>query len=160
MNIAFNNISVLKADDFVYLPQLRSLNISHSQITHIELGALSSFTRLDMLDLSNNRLKRIDFGLFIPSLDLTPLYLEGNDIVFPNLMSLAITSKASHWPYARRFLEFLMKNCEVIHANPTTNMTKARGQQNLQVQQRKSTIRETVQIIHPNSTSKLNCRCR
>lgn len=110
LNIAFNNISVLKADDFVYLPQLRSLNISHSQITHIELGALSSFTRLDMLDLSNNRLKRIDFGLFIPSLDLTPLYLEGNDIVFPNLMSLAITSKASHWPYARRFLEFLMKN--------------------------------------------------
>ena len=83
-----NSLSVLAPDIFQGLDQLLVLNISHNEVSNEWLTSttFSSLVRLVALDVSFNKLTRLDQSLFAGMTSLQVLYLKQNQIhtVAPN----------------------------------------------------------------------------
>lgn len=81
LDLAFNRIDLVRTGDFVHLQHLELLNLSNCRVRGLESGSMSPLRKLNVLDLSSNRLRRIDFGLFLPSFrNLWALHLNGNQL--------------------------------------------------------------------------------
>nr|XP_032832845.1 platelet glycoprotein V-like [Petromyzon marinus] len=102
LDLGFNSISLLHADDLRWLLELRTLNLSKNQMTEVSSGFLRGSRRLRRLLMSANRLMSVagifpeDLGL-LEALDLRSNYLSklpaGN---FANLTSLLLLNVADN----------------------------------------------------------------
>lgn len=110
-----NPIGNLKVDTFAYLSDLENLNLRRTNISSIILGTFSHQHRLVGLDLSENSLKYLDFGLFFPILQyLQSLRLSGNELtdlsgfrnsLFPSLIQLDIKNNRFNCTYLKKFMD-------------------------------------------------------
>ncbi|XP_032832764.2 podocan-like [Petromyzon marinus] len=99
LDLGFNSISLLHADDLRWLLELRTLNLSKNQMTEVSLGFLRGSRRLRRLLMSANRLMSVagifpeDLGL-LEALDLRSNYLSklpaGNFANFTSLLLLNV----------------------------------------------------------------------
>lgn len=88
--------------------------MAHTNLTKIELGTFSYTRGLIDLDLSENQLTQLDFGLFLPAFRyLETLYLDGNQLtdmegftneLFPRLNSLGIANNNFNCSYLKHFM--------------------------------------------------------
>jgi Leucine-rich repeat (LRR) protein len=74
------NITLLKKDSFVILPELEGLGLEWCGIRTIELGAFNGLTALTELSIGNNEISEIIPGTFQNIISLVVLNLEGNRI--------------------------------------------------------------------------------
>ncbi|XP_073529436.1 leucine-rich repeat neuronal protein 4 [Phyllobates terribilis] len=97
LNLSFNNITVIRDQDVVFLPKLRILSLSHNRIKEIH-WKIHVLAGLESLDLSNNQLSVVPKCLTLKN--LTRLSLAGNPILlihpfafssFPNLVWLNLS---------------------------------------------------------------------
>ncbi|XP_055306102.1 chaoptin-like [Sitodiplosis mosellana] len=101
LDVSFNYVGKLDVKTFQRFTNLQFLNLSHTNLSNFGFNTFYHQTKLRSLDLSYNQLKKVDFTLFVRSfLDLTHLYLEGNNlseiktitaVVFPKLSILAVS---------------------------------------------------------------------
>lgn len=116
LNLSFNNFNFeLYRGTFAHLMNLEHLNLKNTSISGIELGAFSFQSKLISLDLSENNLPTLDFGLFLPILrDLQSLNLAGNQIrrldgfdnaLFPQLNLLDLRNNLFDCAYLKIFMK-------------------------------------------------------
>ena len=79
LDLSGNKISKILADgSFQNLPNLRTLDLSNNRIGKIETGSFDGATNLHSLDLKQNELSHIEKGVFDPLKNLTFLELREN----------------------------------------------------------------------------------
>lgn len=137
LDLSFNRIDSLGAGDFVHLQWLEHLNLSHSCVESMAIGSMSPLWKLGTLDLSNNRLKAINFDIFLPSFRfLSALHLDGNrlselngrfDVLFPQLAELMLAHNRFNCTYLATFLATFAGNHQAIFANAATVDTNIGG---------------------------------
>lgn len=114
LDASFNFIGKLNAKTLKRLSNLQFLNLSHTNLSNFGFNTFYSQNRLTKLDLSFNRLKKVDFTLFVRNFKgLNTLSLEGNDLTeidsvtrfnFPRLTVLAISKNRFSCRYLAYFL--------------------------------------------------------
>jgi Leucine-rich repeat (LRR) protein len=83
LRINFNIfLRTLKNDSFVYFPRLRSLDVSHNQITSLSLLVLYPLKNLHILKLDHNKLQDLETGLFSSQRRLRSLSLSYNELQY------------------------------------------------------------------------------
>ncbi|XP_031637798.1 toll-like receptor 6, partial [Contarinia nasturtii] len=117
LDLSFNSIGNLNVEIFAFMPNLERLNLRHTKMTSIQLGTFSHQHKLISLDLSENHLKEVNFGLFMPVMhDLKILRLGGNQLshlngfrnaLFPELTLLDIMNNAFNCSYLQHFMEII-----------------------------------------------------
>lgn len=128
LELANNEIGEVRVGDFLRLGHLKKLNLSHSQLTHIELGALAPITlQLVELDLSDNQFKEINFDGFLASMpNLQLLRLNGNQLteldddfsqLFPQLNELLVSGNKFNCTYLGQFVRSLDSRSAAVNAN-------------------------------------------
>ena len=75
------NIASLKAGDFAGLVTLKTLYISHNQLTVLPEGLFEKLSKLKSLDLSTNHLSSVPEGIFGPLVSLQRLRLDNNQLI-------------------------------------------------------------------------------
>jgi hypothetical protein len=94
LRISFNHVlGTLNNDSFVHFSRLENLDVSHNQITSLNVLVFYPLTNLNTLKLDHNKLKQLEVGLFssqkglkILSLSYNKLKYLGNDILSPLIM--------------------------------------------------------------------------
>lgn len=114
MDLASNFIGELTAHTFGKFTNLQHLNLSHTNLSNFGFGTFYSQRKLKVLDISYNRLRAIDFRLFLRNFrSLTTLNLEGNELIeidtvtpinFPVLERLGISKNLFTCNYLVQFL--------------------------------------------------------
>lgn len=114
LDLSHNPINELGIATFAKLIKLEHLDLGHTNLTDIELGTFSYSRGLISLDLSENNLKALDFGLFLPAFRyMESLYLDGNQLsemegftnsLFPRLNALGITNNNFNCSYLKKFM--------------------------------------------------------
>lgn len=135
LNLSNNPIGDVNVNTFVYLVDLEHLNMRRTNISRIQLGTFSHQHKLITLDLSDNRLKQLDFKLFLPILrDLRSLRLGGNQLkdlhgfrnaLFPRLELLDIVNNDFNCSYLEYFMAAIDWKTIYLHFAP--NLVKPGG---------------------------------
>jgi len=86
LDLRGNNITVIKADDFIGLRKLEHLYLNDNEIQVIEPGAFSALKNLKLLQLYGNGLREIRDDMFAGLYNLRNLYIYQNKIrtISPN----------------------------------------------------------------------------
>lgn len=129
------DLGKLESKTFSSLIDLEILNLKGANISIIEIGTFSQQHKLVSLDLSDNKLSRLDFTQFLPVLPhLQSLYLSENQLgdldgfrnsVFPQLTLLGIQGNQFNCSYLTRFLE--STNWEKIHLQLVSSLVNSQG---------------------------------
>uniref|UniRef100_A0A3Q3MCX3 Toll-like receptor 18 n=1 Tax=Mastacembelus armatus TaxID=205130 RepID=A0A3Q3MCX3_9TELE len=78
IDLSYNKIQAVHADDFPRFPQLRTLQLQYNNISHIDNDAFKNNTRLEHLDIFNNSLQEIPAAALTPLLNLKMLSMSNN----------------------------------------------------------------------------------
>lgn len=117
LDLSYNFIGNLKFGTFSCLVNLEHLNLRSINMTHIQPGTFTYQRRLSSLDLSENKLKRINFDLTMAShCNLRTLRLGRNRLrdlkglrtgLFPRLNLLDINDNKFNCTYLQNFMKNL-----------------------------------------------------
>ena len=80
LDLSHNNITVLKADSFNNLTDLRELRLSHNHLREIQNGSLNGLVNLRILSLSFNCLTLLKPGTFSRLTSLKRLLIDHNPV--------------------------------------------------------------------------------
>lgn len=115
LNLSVNPFGELGVETFKYLTELEHLILKEIRISNIRMGTFSHQDKLISLDLSNNKLMKLNFKLFFPILhDLQSFRLANNQItdlkgfrnsLFPQLKVLDIKNNPFNCSYLEHFME-------------------------------------------------------
>lgn len=78
IDLSYNKLQAVGAEDFARLPQLRKLLLSYNNISHIDNDAFKNSPRLEHLDIFNNSLQEIPVSALTPLLNLKQLLMSNN----------------------------------------------------------------------------------
>lgn len=78
IDLSYNKLQAVYADDFLHLPQLRILQLKYNNISNIHKDAFKSNPLLEHLDIFNNSLQEIPTRALYPLLNLKKLYMSNN----------------------------------------------------------------------------------
>ncbi|CAJ1063059.1 toll-like receptor 18 [Xyrichtys novacula] len=78
IDLSYNKLQAVRDDDFLHLPQLRSLLLSYNNISYIDSEAFQNNNLLEHLDIFNNSLQEIPAKALTPLLNLKQLYMSNN----------------------------------------------------------------------------------
>ncbi|XP_069031132.1 toll-like receptor 18 [Embiotoca jacksoni] len=78
IDLSYNKLRAVRADDFRHLPRLRELQLQYNNISHIDHDAFKSNTFLEHLNVFNNSLREIPAAALTPLLNLKQLYMSNN----------------------------------------------------------------------------------
>ncbi|XP_071325209.1 toll-like receptor 18 isoform X2 [Trachinotus anak] len=78
VDLSYNKLQAVHADDFVRLPQLRILKLAYNNISHIDNGAFKNNPLLEHLDIFNNSLQEIPARAMTPLPNLKRLFMSNN----------------------------------------------------------------------------------
>uniref|UniRef100_A0A672GSY6 Toll-like receptor 2 n=2 Tax=Salarias fasciatus TaxID=181472 RepID=A0A672GSY6_SALFA len=78
IDLSYNKLQVVTGADFIHLPQLRSLQLSFNNISHIHSDAFKSNTRLEHVNIFNNSLQEIPAAALSPLSNLKVLLMSNN----------------------------------------------------------------------------------
>ncbi|XP_070691015.1 toll-like receptor 18 [Pempheris klunzingeri] len=78
IDLSYNKLHAVHADDFLRLPQLRILQLQYNNISHIDNDAFKNNTLLEYLDIFNNSLLEIPASALTPLLNLKKLFMSNN----------------------------------------------------------------------------------
>nr|XP_023994639.1 insulin-like growth factor-binding protein complex acid labile subunit isoform X1 [Salvelinus alpinus] len=114
VNIAKNNISQIKSEDFKDLTILNMLIMYSNRISHVENGAFSDLVALEQLDLSFNKLTSLSDQMFKGLDNLTVLHLDNNHISsisssFQLLFSLKVLNLTSNKLHCFKELQHILQ---------------------------------------------------
>ncbi|XP_055305908.1 uncharacterized protein LOC129570360 [Sitodiplosis mosellana] len=114
LDVSSNFIEEPSAQTFKELTNLKYLNLSRTNLSTFAYGTFFNQRKLQVLDISFNRLERVDFTNFLRNFrTLSTLSLEGNDLseinsitktTFPALATLAISKNRFSCNYLATFL--------------------------------------------------------
>lgn len=114
LDLSLNFIGRLTSSTFKTLTNLQSLNLSGTNLSNFGIETFQSVKGLKILDLSDNRLGKINFTLMDGNFRaLNELHLEGNELselnsltptIFPNLTALAISKNCFTCEHLASFL--------------------------------------------------------
>lgn len=127
LDASSNFIGKLSAGTFKKLNNLQYLNLSNTNLMNFGFSTFYHQNKLITLDLSFNKLSKVDFTLFLRNFKgLATLNLEGNDLMeidsvtrlnFPKLTSLGISKNRFSCHYLAKFLG-RWENLQLFH-NPS-----------------------------------------
>lgn len=127
LDLSSNFIGTPNAQTFKRFTNLKYLNLSQTNLPSFLYATFFNQQKLQVLDLSYNHLKKIDFRKSLRNFkDLNTLNLEGNDLtdvnsvtntIFPKLSSLAISKNRFSCDYLSTFL--LQWNDLQLRKNPS-----------------------------------------
>lgn len=81
MDVSFNPLNKLNDGVFDGLINLQTLNLSHTNLVHIDFGIISPLINMRLLNISNSQLKKVDIGPHsIIFHNLNRIYLKDNQI--------------------------------------------------------------------------------
>ncbi|XP_074509159.1 toll-like receptor 18 [Sebastes fasciatus] len=78
IDLSYNKLQAVHADDFLRLPQLRILQLQYNNISHIDNDAFKNNMLLEHLDIFNNSLQEIPATALTPLLNLKKLLMSNN----------------------------------------------------------------------------------
>lgn len=114
LDLSYQFVGEIKASTFQRFINLKHLYLKQTNLTNFQFGTFYHQRKLEILDISYNHLKRIDFYLFLRNFkNLASLDLEGNDLKeidsitrthFPKLSILAISRNDFTCEYLATFL--------------------------------------------------------
>nr|AIS23534.1 TLR2-3 [Epinephelus coioides] len=78
IDLSYNKLQAVHADDFLRLPRLRVLKLQYNNISHIDNDAFKNNTLLEYLNIFNNSLQEIPATALTPLLNLKELYMSNN----------------------------------------------------------------------------------
>lgn len=78
IDLSYNKLQVIHAEDFAHFPQLHSLNLKYNNLSHIDGDAFKNNPKLETLDIFNNSLLEIPVAALTPLLNLRRLYMSNN----------------------------------------------------------------------------------
>lgn len=78
IDLSYNRLEAIHAEDFAHFPQLHSLNLKYNNISHIDSDAFKNNPGLKILDIFNNSLLEIPAAALTPLLNLKKLYMSNN----------------------------------------------------------------------------------
>lgn len=78
IDLSYNKLQVIQAEDFAHFPRLRSLNLQYNNISHIHSEAFKNNPLLEILNIFNNSLREIPVAALAPLLSLKKLYMSNN----------------------------------------------------------------------------------
>ncbi|KAM9309190.1 toll-like receptor 18 [Pholidichthys leucotaenia] len=78
IDLSYNKLQAVHADDFCHLPKLRTLLLQYNNISHIDNDAFKNNTLLEHLDIFNNSLQEIPATALTPLLNLQYLFMSNN----------------------------------------------------------------------------------
>uniref|UniRef100_A0A3B4TA70 Toll-like receptor 18 n=3 Tax=Seriola dumerili TaxID=41447 RepID=A0A3B4TA70_SERDU len=78
VDLSYNKLQAVHADDFIHLPQLRKLQLTYNNISHIDNDAFKNNPLLEHLDIFNNSLQEIPARALTPLLNLKQLFMSNN----------------------------------------------------------------------------------
>lgn len=78
IDLSYNKLQTVHADDFVRLPQLRILQLQYNNISHIDNDAFKNNALLEHLDIFNNSLQEIPATALTSLLNLKRLFMSNN----------------------------------------------------------------------------------
>nr|XP_040022009.1 toll-like receptor 18 [Gasterosteus aculeatus aculeatus]XP_040022010.1 toll-like receptor 18 [Gasterosteus aculeatus aculeatus] len=78
LDLSFNELQAVHADDFHHLAQLRVLKLQYNNISHIDSEAFKNNGLLEHLDVFNNSLAEIPASALTPLLNLKVLNMSNN----------------------------------------------------------------------------------
>ncbi|XP_042346753.1 toll-like receptor 18 [Plectropomus leopardus] len=78
IDLSYNRLQAVHADDFLRLPQLRVLVLRYNNISHIDNDAFKNNKLLEHLDIFNNSLQEIPAMALTPLLNLKKLLMSNN----------------------------------------------------------------------------------
>ncbi|XP_055296756.1 uncharacterized protein LOC129565670 [Sitodiplosis mosellana] len=127
LDLSYQFVGELKASTFQRFINLKHLYLRQTNLTHFEFATFYHQRKLEILDISYNNLKRVDFKLFVRNFKrLASLDLEGNNLKeidsitsthFPELSVLVISKNDFSCEYLAKFL--LQWNDLVLIDNPS-----------------------------------------
>uniref|UniRef100_A0A8C7KJW3 Toll-like receptor 13 n=1 Tax=Oncorhynchus kisutch TaxID=8019 RepID=A0A8C7KJW3_ONCKI len=115
VNIAKNNISQIKSEDFKDLKFLKMLIMYSNRISHVENGSFSDLVALEQLNLAFNKLTSLSDQMFKGLDNLTVLQLENNHISsiasssFQLLFSLKVLNLTSNKLHCFKELKHILQ---------------------------------------------------
>nr|XP_020471164.1 toll-like receptor 2 type-1 [Monopterus albus]XP_020471165.1 toll-like receptor 2 type-1 [Monopterus albus] len=78
IDLSFNKLQAVHANDFRRFPQLRNLQLSFNNISHIDNDAFKNNPFLEHLDIFNNSLQEIPATALTPLVNLKRLFMSNN----------------------------------------------------------------------------------
>lgn len=78
IDLSYNKLQAIRAEDFASFPRLRSLNLDYNNISHIASDAFKNNPGLEILKIFNNSLVEIPAAALSPLLNLRRLYMSNN----------------------------------------------------------------------------------
>nr|UYP50760.1 Tlr14 [Monopterus albus] len=78
IDLSYNKLQAVRADDFLLLPQLRVLQLQFNNISHIDNDAFKNNPLLEHLDIFNNSLQEIPATALTPLSNLKLLSMSNN----------------------------------------------------------------------------------
>uniref|UniRef100_A0A8P4KK35 Toll-like receptor 18 n=2 Tax=Dicentrarchus labrax TaxID=13489 RepID=A0A8P4KK35_DICLA len=78
IDLSYNKLQAVHAEDFLRLPQLRILKLLYNNISHIDNDAFKNNILLEQLDIFNNSLQEIPAKALTPLLNLKELKMSNN----------------------------------------------------------------------------------
>ncbi|KAF7660186.1 hypothetical protein LDENG_00287580 [Lucifuga dentata] len=78
IDLSYNKLQVIHADDFLHLPQLQILQLQFNNISHIDSNAFKYNALLEHLNIFNNSLQEIPATALLPLSNLKILYMSNN----------------------------------------------------------------------------------
>lgn len=78
IDLSYNKLHAVHANDFLHLPQLRVLLLQYNNISYIDDDAFKNNLLLEHLDIFNNSLQEIPAQALTPLLNLKALYMSNN----------------------------------------------------------------------------------
>ncbi|TKS82646.1 Toll-like receptor 2 type-1 [Collichthys lucidus] len=78
IDLSYNKLRAIHADDFLHLPQLRILRLQYNNISYIDKDAFKNNRLLEHLNIFNNSLQEIPATALVPLVNLKELYMSNN----------------------------------------------------------------------------------
>lgn len=114
LDLSNNDIRTLDPNSFIKMSELEYLHMNHINLSRIEHGTFSHNRLLVELDVSHNKLSKINFDLFLPSFaNLEKFLFNDNNLtelvgfsysMFPRLRKLAVSNNDFNCTYLANFL--------------------------------------------------------
>lgn len=135
LDLSMNYVGRLNASTFERFDRLKYLNLSNTNLTNFGFNTFFHQINLNVLDISYNRLGKVDFDLlFLNFKSLNTLNVEGNDLVaidsitqknFPQLRQLGISRNNLSCQYLANFIQ-QWKEMEIVY-NPSNGSMHLAG---------------------------------
>lgn len=134
LDLSSNFVGQINTTTFERFNNLQYLNLSNSNLTNFDFKSFYHQRKLRVLDISYNRIKKINFTPFLSNFkDLHTLNLEGNSLSeldtmtrvnFPELSTLGISKNQFSCEYLAQFLA----NWQTLHLiNNSSNKINVKG---------------------------------